>query len=136
LRFESLNKIKEISRELGVSEEELIRKGVKTYLQMELRKARAEIHSMLSKYNVKSFEELDEKISTGKLSETDTFEDFTRLDYLEATREKNRKATRCDKLNDEDVYEAVKRIATEEFPDIVTRAVVLKRSCTCSNGDK
>lgn len=87
-KMNAIAEIKEISRELGVSEEELIRKGVKTYLEMELRKVRAEIHSVLSKYNVKSFDELDEKISTGKLSETDTFEDFTRLDYLEATREK------------------------------------------------
>ncbi|MGB9760475.1 MAG: hypothetical protein ACP5KW_09995 [Thermoproteota archaeon] len=80
--------IKEISKELGISEEELIRKGVRTYLEMELRKVRAEIYSILSKYNVKSFNELDEKISSGKLSETDTFEDFTKLDYLETTKEK------------------------------------------------
>jgi len=80
--------VREISGELGVSEEELVRRGVKAYLEMELRKVSAEINSIFSKYGVRSFEELDERISKGQLSETDSFEDFTRLDYLEDSREK------------------------------------------------
>jgi hypothetical protein len=80
--------VKEISKELGVNEEELVRKGVKAYLEMELRRVNAEIHGIFSRYGVSSLSELDEKISKGKLSETDTFDDFTRLDYLESVKEK------------------------------------------------
>ena len=80
--------VKEISKELGVNEEELVRKGVKAYLEMELRKVNTEIHGIFSRYGVSSLSELDEKISKGKLSETDTFDDFTRLDYLESMKEK------------------------------------------------
>jgi len=80
--------VKEISKELGVSEEELVKKGVKAYLEMELRRVRVEIYSIFSKYGVSSLSELDEKISDGKLSETDTFDEFTRLDYLESMKEK------------------------------------------------
>jgi len=73
---------------LGVSENELVKRGVKAYLEMELRRVKAETYSILSKYEVGSFIELDERISRGDLSETEMFEDFTRLDYLESMREK------------------------------------------------
>lgn len=49
--------VKEISKELGVSEKELVKKGVKAYLETELGRVRVEI------------------------SETDTFDDFTQLDF-------------------------------------------------------
>ena len=80
--------VKEISETLGVSEDDLVKRGVKAYLEMELRRVRAEMYGILSKYKVDSFRELDEKISGGDLSETETFEDFTRLDYLDSVREK------------------------------------------------
>ena len=80
--------VKEISETLGVSEDDLVKRGVKAYLEMELRRVRAEMYGILSKYKVDSFRELDERISRGDLSETETFEDFTRLDYLDSMREK------------------------------------------------
>lgn len=80
--------IKEVSKTLGIDEDELVREGVKAYLESELRKVRAEAFSILSKYKVGSFMELDEKISKGELSETETFEDFTRLDHLESRKAK------------------------------------------------
>lgn len=83
--------IKEVSKTLGLGEDELVRKGVKAYLEMELRKVKAETYGILSRYKVGSFKELDEKISSGELSETETFEDFTKLDYLESMREKMEK---------------------------------------------
>ena len=80
--------VKEISETLGVSEDDLVKRGVKAYLEMELRRVKAEMYGILSKYKVDSFRELDERISRGDLSETETFEDFTRLDYLDSMREK------------------------------------------------
>jgi len=80
--------VKEVSKTLGLSEDELVKKGVKAYLEMELRKVKAETYGVFSKYKVSSFKELDEKISSGELSETETFEDFTKVDYLESMREK------------------------------------------------
>lgn len=80
--------VKEVSEILGVSEDELVKRGVKAYLEMELRRAKAEIYSILSKYEVGSITEFDERISRGDLSETETFEDFTKLDYLDSMKEK------------------------------------------------
>ena len=79
---------KELSKHLGVPEDELIRRGLRAYLEEELRKVRARIAAICVKYGVKSLEELDEKINKGEVAESDAFEDFTRLDHLEAVKRK------------------------------------------------
>ena len=79
---------KELSRHLGVPEDEIIRRGLRAYLEEELRKVRAKITAICVKYGVRNLEELDEKINKGEISESDVFEDFTRLDHLEAVRRK------------------------------------------------
>lgn len=80
--------VEAIAEKLGLSKEELIKNGVKAYLESELRRLNAEMFVIYNRYGVKSLEGLDEKISKGELGETETFEDFTRLDYLEAKKEK------------------------------------------------
>ena len=86
--------VEEISEALGLSKEELIRRGVRAYLELELKRISSEIMTLYRRYNVNSLRELDEKISRGELSETDTFDDFTRLDYLEAKRDEVEKFLR------------------------------------------
>ncbi|MHA1210620.1 MAG: hypothetical protein ACTSRF_15545, partial [Candidatus Freyarchaeota archaeon] len=66
---------------------ELKRRGVRAYLELELKRINSEIMTLYRRYNVNSLRELDEKISRGELSETDTLDDFTKLDYLEAKRD-------------------------------------------------
>lgn len=80
--------VEAIAEKLGLSAEELIKNGVKAYLESELRRLKAEVVIIYNRYGVESLEGLDEKISKGALSETETFEDFTKLDYLETKREK------------------------------------------------
>lgn len=80
--------VEAIAETLGLKKEELIKNGVKAYLESELRRINTEINIVYTRYGVASLRELDEKISEGKLSETETFEDFTRLDHLEAKKEK------------------------------------------------
>lgn len=86
--------VEEISAALGLSKEELIRRGVKAYLELELKRLNSEIMTICRRYGVKSFKELDEKINKGELSETETFEDFTRLDFLETKRDEVEKFLR------------------------------------------
>jgi len=80
--------VRKLSKELGVGEEELVKKVARAYLEMELGRVRVEIYDIFSKYSVSSLSELDEKTSKDEPSETDALDDFTRLDYLEATKEK------------------------------------------------
>lgn len=55
--------VREVSEALGVSEDELVRRGVKAYLEMEVRRVRAEIYGILSRYGLASLREFDERIS-------------------------------------------------------------------------
>ncbi len=74
----------EIAAILGIEKEKVLREGVKAFLEKRLRELRAEIVSICLRYGVSSLKELDEKINKGELSETETFEDFTMLDFLES----------------------------------------------------
>jgi hypothetical protein len=65
---------------------------LKAYLKDKLRELRAEIVSIHLKYKVSSLEEMDGKINKGELNESETFEDFTRLDYLESEEGKVRRS--------------------------------------------
>jgi len=80
--------VEAIAETIGLKKEELIKNGVKAYLGSELRRIDAEINIVYNRYSVTSLKELDEKINKGELNETETFEDFTKLDYLEAKKEK------------------------------------------------
>ena len=80
--------IEEVAELLTLEKEEIIKEGLKALLKKRLRELRAEVISICLKYKVSSLKELDEKINKGELSETDTFEDFTRLDFLENAEQK------------------------------------------------
>ncbi|HID27356.1 MAG TPA: hypothetical protein EYP22_05975 [Methanosarcinales archaeon] len=75
---------------LNMKKEKLAEEGLKAYLRARLRELRAEITKIYMRYGVFSLNELDEKINQGELSESDTFDDFTMLDYLEGEEEKIR----------------------------------------------
>jgi hypothetical protein len=77
----SLN-VEAIAESLGLKKEELIKNGVRAYLESELRRINAEIMAVYNRYGVKSLSELDEKINKGKLSETETLEDFTKFSKI------------------------------------------------------
>jgi len=78
----------EAAAALHIKKERLAEGGLKAYLRERLRGLMAEITAIYLKYGVSSLEELDEKINRGELSESDTFDDFTRLDYLVGEKDK------------------------------------------------
>ena len=82
--------IEEAATMLHIKKEKLAEEGLKAYLRDRVRGLKAEITAIYLRYGVASIKELDEKINRGKLSESDTFDDFTRLDYLEGERDKIR----------------------------------------------
>jgi len=80
----------EVATVLRIKKENLVEEGLKAFLREKLRGLNAEITTIYLKYGVSSFEELDAKINKGELNETDTFDDFTRVDYLEGMKDKLR----------------------------------------------
>lgn len=82
--------IEEAATTLHMKKEKLAEEGLKSYLREKVRGLKAEITAIYLKHGVSSMEELDEKINKGELSESDTFDDFTRVDYLEGEKDKIR----------------------------------------------
>lgn len=80
----------EVATVLQIKKENLAEEGLKAFLREKLRGLNAGITTIYLKYGVSSFEELDAKINKGELNETDTFDDFTRVDYLESMKDKLR----------------------------------------------
>ena len=62
---------------LHMKKEKRAEKGAKAYFTEKLRALMAEITAVYLRYGVSSREEVEEKINRGKLSESDTFDDFT-----------------------------------------------------------
>jgi hypothetical protein len=81
----SMEKVEEL---LNMKRGELMREGLRVLLEKRFHELRVEIVTIHLKYKVSSLEELDGRINRGELSETETFEDFTRLDFLESEADK------------------------------------------------
>ena len=75
-----------IAARLNVSEQELERESMRAYLQHHLREVQADIVHICNKYGVHSAEEMEARYQEGTLPEAGTWEDFFRLDHLEANR--------------------------------------------------
>jgi len=80
--------VEEVAQFLELEKNKTIEEGLKALLEKKLREVRSEILSICLRYEVSSLQELDEKVNRGELYETDTFEDFTRLDFLEDAQER------------------------------------------------
>ncbi len=80
--------VEEAATMLHMEKAELVEEGLKAYLKGRLRGLKAEITAIYLRYGVSSIDELDKKINEGELSESDTFDDFTMLDYLEGEKDK------------------------------------------------
>jgi len=85
---EMATSVEEAATMLHMEKAELVEEGLKAYLKERLRGLKAEITAIYLRYGVSSIDELDKKINEGELSESDTFDDFTMLDYLEGEKDK------------------------------------------------
>ena len=74
-----------VARELHISEEELLRQGLRRVLEHHLRAVKAEIFEISSRYGVASVAEMEARYRDGTLEEADSWRDLQRLDHLEYT---------------------------------------------------
>jgi len=79
----SNEKIKVIAKELGLSEDELMKQSLVTFLERKLKEIKAEIYKIMNKYMISSIEDFERLYEKVKIEEKDSFEDFKRLDHLE-----------------------------------------------------
>jgi len=76
-----------IETKLNIPKETIIEYSAKKFLQDEIRNITIEIFNIATKYGVRSFNELWNKIEKGEITEEECFNDLTRLEYLELRKE-------------------------------------------------
>jgi len=87
-----MNTIPTIAPILRITPEELERESLKTYLHIRLKRCESELFNFARNYGVSSIEDFEEEYKRGNIAEERTWEDFFRLDHLEAERESIREA--------------------------------------------
>jgi len=80
--------IQMVEKELKIPKKRLIEEGVKHFLEVELKNLSIEIRKLSSRHGVISFDELWKKLEAGEITESECFDDLSRLEYLELEREK------------------------------------------------
>ena len=87
-----MNAIPKIAPILKITQEELERESLETYLHIRLKRCESELFDLARKYGVSSVEDFGEEYTRGNIEEEGTWEDFFRLDHLKAERESIRSA--------------------------------------------
>jgi hypothetical protein len=77
-----------VARELQLSEEDLVKQGLRSVLERQLREVKAEIFALHGRYGVSSVEEMEAHYQDGSLEEADSWRDLQRLDHLEHKRDR------------------------------------------------
>jgi hypothetical protein len=77
-----------VARELQVSEEDLVKQGLRSVLERQLREVKAEIFAIHGRYGVSSVEEMEARYQDGSLEEADSWRDLQHLDHLEYKRDR------------------------------------------------
>lgn len=77
-----------VAQELHISEETLVRQGIRSILERQLREIKAEIFAISGRYDVSSVEEMDARYQDGTLEEAESWRDLQRLDHLEHRRDR------------------------------------------------
>lgn len=76
-----------VAQELRIPEEELLRQGLRAFLERQLRAVKAEIFEICGRYGVSGVEEMEARYRDGTLEEADSWRDLQRLDHLEYKRD-------------------------------------------------
>ena len=82
-----MNAIPKIAPILQITQEELERESLKTYLHTRLKRCESKLFDLTRKYGVSSIEDFEGEYRRGSIAEEGTWEDFFRLDHFEAERE-------------------------------------------------
>jgi hypothetical protein len=76
-----------VARALHLSEEEVLKQGLRSFLEHQLREVRAEIFAISGRHGVSSVEDMEARYRDGTLEEADSWRDMQRLDHLEYKRD-------------------------------------------------
>lgn len=81
------NVLSRIAQDLGLSEDDLLKQGMRSFLEQQLRKTNADIFEICGRYGVKNVNEMEQLYKDGSLKESDSWKDLQKLDHLEYKRD-------------------------------------------------
>lgn len=76
-----------VARKLGISEDDLLKQGLRSFLERQLREVKAELFESSGRYGVSSVTEMEARYRDRALEEADSWRDLQRLDHLEYKRD-------------------------------------------------
>jgi hypothetical protein len=85
---EAVQLLSTVARELGISEDDLLKQGLRTFLERQLREVKAEIFEIRGRYDVSGVTEMEARYRDGTLEEAESWRDLQRLDHLEYRRDR------------------------------------------------
>ena len=77
-----------VARELGISEDDLLKQGLRSFLEHQLCAVKTEFFEISGRYGLSSVTELEARYRNGTLEEADSWRDLQRLDHLEHKRDR------------------------------------------------
>ena len=84
---EAVQILSTVARELGISEDDLLKQGLRSFLERQLREVKAELFEISGRYGVSRVTEMEARYRDGTLEEADSWRDLQRLDHLEHKRD-------------------------------------------------
>jgi hypothetical protein len=84
---EAVQILSTVACELGISKDDLLKQGLRSFLERQLRGVKAEIFAISGRYGVSSVTEMEVRYRDGTLDEADSWRDLQRLDHLEHKRD-------------------------------------------------
>jgi hypothetical protein len=76
-----------VAQDLGLSEDDLLRQGLRCFLEQQLRKTNTDIFEICGRYGVKNVNEMELRYKDGSLKESESWTDLQKLDHLEFKRD-------------------------------------------------
>lgn len=77
-----------VAEELCLSSEEVVKRGLRSLVERQLREINAEIFHLTGHYNVFNVQEMEARYQDGTLEEASSWKDLQRLDHLEYKQER------------------------------------------------
>ncbi len=77
-----------VAREFHLSEADLVRHGVRAFVERQLLQVQAQVLEINGKYQVSSVAEMEARYQNGTLEESGSWRDYQRLDHLEFERDR------------------------------------------------
>ena len=85
--IEAVQLLSTVARALGIAEDDLLKQGLRSFLERQLIEVKAEIFAISGRYGISSVTEMEAHYRDGTLDESDSWRDLQRLDHLEHKRD-------------------------------------------------